>query len=92
MKNTKDLIVEEVKYVSVTQIIPENWESWFYSELSGSSDITWGDSNLTLIDADRIINELEEMNMVVDTENQKESVIETLKYLSENNIYIDLES
>ena len=91
----KELLIEEVKYVSVTQIIPESWESWFYSELSSSSDITWGDSNLTLIGADRIIKELNEMDdcfFDFHAENQKKVLIETLEYLSSNNIYVDLES
>lgn len=97
MKSTKNLIVEEVKHVAMSQIIPEDWEHWFYAALSQSSNFTWGDANLTLVHAHRF---MDEMKDILDGEDEmghniaehRGAVIETLKYLSENNIYIDLES
>jgi hypothetical protein len=93
----KDLLVEEVKHVAMSQVIPEDWHDWFFSALSGSSTFTWGDANFTLVHADRFMEELEsilsgEDEMEHNIAEHREAVIDTLKYLSVNNIYVDLEA
>ena len=95
----KDLLVEEVKHVAMSQIIPEDWDDWFYGALSDGSTLkfTWGDANFTLVHADRFMEELESILSGVDgmghnIAEHREAVIDTLKYLSVNNIYVDLES
>lgn len=93
----EDLLIEEVKHVAMSQIIPEDWHDWFFNALSGGSQFTWGDANLTLVHADRFMDEMED---ILDSEDEmehniaehREAVVDTLKYLSANNIYIDLES
>ena len=93
----KDLLVEEVKHVAMSQVIPEDWAHWFFDALSNGSTFTWGDANLTLVHADRFMDEMED---ILDSEDEmehniaehREAVIDTLKYLSANNIYVDLES
>lgn len=93
----KDLLIEEVKYVAMSQIIPEDWHDWFFTALSQSSTFTWGDTNFSLVHADRFMDEVED---ILDSEDEMEhniaehrgAVIDTLNYLSNKNIYIDLES
>jgi len=93
----KDLLVEEVKHVAMSQIIPEDWEHWFFDALSQSSNFTWGDANFTLVHADRFMDEMEDIlngedGMEHNIAEHREAVIDTLNYLSNKNIYIDLES
>lgn len=94
----KELLIEETKHVAMSEIIPKIWHDWFFSELSESSTFTWGDANYTLVHADRFMDELE---AILDSEEElegndvadhREAIIDTLNYLSANNIYIDLES
>ena len=93
----KDLLIEEVKHVAMSQIIPEDWEHWFYAALSQSSNFTWGDANFTLVHADRFMDEMEdildgEADMGHNIAEHRGAVTDTLNYLSNKNIYIDLES
>ena len=93
----EDLLIEEVKHVAMSQIIPEDWDHWFYAALSQSSNLTWGDANFTLVHADRFMDEMEDIldgegEMGHNIAEHREAVVDTLKYLSANSIYIDLES
>jgi len=93
----KDLLIEDVKHVAMSQIIPEDWDHWFYAALSQSSNFTWGDANFTLVHADRFMDEMEyildgEAEMGHNIAEHREAVVDTLNYLSNKNIYIDLES
>ena len=92
----KDLLIEDVKYVALSQVMPEEWHSWIFCALSEDAPFSWGDNNMTLIHADRFMDNLVETLDLNDQEKNiedfRESVIDTLKYLSVNNIYIDLES
>jgi hypothetical protein len=91
-----DLLIEEVKHVAMSQVMPEEWHSWIFCALSEDAPFSWGDNNLSLVSAERFLNHLEDVLDLHDDENtikeHKESVIDTLNYLSNKNIYIDLES
>ena len=92
----KDLLIEDVKCVAMSQVMPEEWHSWIFCALSEDAPFSWGDNNLSLVSAERFLNHLEDVLDLHDDENtikeHKESVIDTLNYLSNKNIYIDLES
>jgi hypothetical protein len=92
----KDLLVEEVKHVAMSQVMPEEWHSWIFYALSENAPFSWGDNNMTLIHADRFMDHLVDTLDLNDQEKNiedfRESIIDTLKYLSANNIYVDLES
>ena len=92
----KDLLVEEVKHIAMSQVMPDDWHSWIFPAVSENAPFSWGDNNLSLVSAERFLNHLEDVLDLHDDENtikeHKESVIDTLNYLSNKNIYIDLES
>lgn len=92
----KDLLIEEVKCVAMSEVMPEEWHSWIFCALSENAPFSWGDNNKTLINADRFMDHLVETLDFHDQEKNiedfRESVIDTLNYLSNKNIYIDLES
>ena len=92
----KDLLIEEVKHVAMSQVMPDDWHSWIFCAVSENAPFSWGDNNLSLVSAERFLNHLEDVLDLHDDENtikeHKESVIDTLNYLSNKNIYIDLES
>ena len=92
----KDLLIEDVKCVALSQVMPEEWHSWIFYALSEDAPFSWGDNNMTLIHADRLMDHLVDTLDLNDQEKNiedfRESTIDTLNYLSNKNIYIDLES
>jgi len=94
----KDLQIDELKSVGVTQIIPEEWETWIWTELSDGAPFSWGDNNHSLVDAVSFGDHLDSILEYKDDEELEETIKEyrpaitdTLNYLHANNIFIDLE-
>jgi len=90
--------INTVIYVNSTEIIPKEWNNWFWTALSDSSTITFGDNDYSLVSADRFLCELE---IILDdvledfkdeyyTEEQVNSIKETIADLIEKDVYINL--
>jgi len=85
--------INTVNYVDATDIIPKDWNHWFWASLSESSTVTFGDNDHSLINAERFLFELEN---IIDnyeefyTEEQVNSIKETIADLIEKDVYIDL--
>lgn len=94
----KELQIDELKSVGVTQIIPEDWGSWIWTDLSDGAPFSWGDNNHSLVDAVSFGDHLHSILEYKDDDELEETIkkhrpaiIDTLNYLEANKIYIDLE-
>lgn len=94
----KEMTIETCKYVAVTDIIPDNWASWFYQYLSECSDLCWGTNNRSLVDADHfkyltdMVFEESDHCEEEDYKKQMGEVSAKLDTLWDQRIYIDLEN
>lgn len=85
-----------LKSLPVTSLIPEEWSSWFWSLLS-QGDMTWGDTDHTLVSAERFLlcfNEIVEelIGELSDIEMKAVDIRSALIRLQNENVFIDLES
>ena len=87
--------IATLKFLPSTSLIPKEWSSWFWSVLS-QGDMTWGDTDHTLVSAERfllcfneVIEECEEEDF---TEQQVADIREALIVLENDRVFIDLES
>jgi hypothetical protein len=94
----KDLQIDTLKSVGVTQIIPEDWETWIWTDLSDDAPFSWGDNNHSLVDAvsfgdhlDSILKYKDDDDLEKTIKEHRPAIIDTLNYLHANKIYIDLE-
>ena len=83
-----------IRFVEATDLIPRNWENWFWDELSNSPNVTFGDNNYSLITADRFANEVKDILASVTEDDvfpmEVDSLMAELEELKEGNIYINL--
>lgn len=92
------------KYVPLSDVVPENWKSWFYEILIEGAPFSWGDNNRSLVDPISFGHHAEE---VLDTEesfgnkgnitkrkykSERKAFFNLLTDLEKNRIYIDLEN
>lgn len=95
--STKDLQIESFSCVGVTQIIPEEWETWIWTALSDGAPFSWGDNNHSLVDAAGFGEHLDKVLKSSKSDFQDTisdrwpAITDTLNYLHANKIYIDLE-
>jgi hypothetical protein len=94
---TKDLQIDTLQSVGVTQIIPKEWEDWIWTGLSDNAPFSWGDNNHSLVDAfsfgdhlDSVLDYHQDDYEDVIKE-YRQAVFDTINYLEANKIYIDLE-
>ena len=98
----KDLQPQTAKYVELSEIVPSEWETWFFNDLSENAPFSWGDNNRTLVDAGRFRDHAVDVLDWVQSEEPKDIIfddiqehrpafLDTLSYLEANQIYIDLE-
>ena len=92
----KDLQIDTLKSVGVTQIIPEDWGHWIWTDLSDGAPFSWGDNNHSLVDAmsfkdhlDCILKYKDDDELEETIKEHRPAIIDTLKYLEAKNIYID---
>lgn len=93
----KDLYIDTLKSVGITQIIPDDWKDWIWTDLSDGAPFSWGDNNHSLVDA---FSFKDHLDSVLDSQDEEleeiikkhlPAITDTLNYLQANNIYIDLE-
>jgi hypothetical protein len=94
---TKDLQIDTLQSVGVTQIIPKEWEDWIWTGLSDNAPFSWGDNNHSLVDAfsfgdhlDSVLDYHQDDYEDVIKE-YRQAVFDTINYLEANKIYIDME-
>jgi hypothetical protein len=94
----KDLQIDTFKSVGVTQIIPDEWETWIWTDLSDGAPFSWGDCNHSLVDAvsfgdhlDSILEYKDDEDLEDIIKEHRPAITDTLNYLHANNIFIDLE-
>ena len=95
--NTKDLQIDTLKSVGVSQIIPEQWQDFIWTGLSDDAPFSWGDNNHSLVDAfsfgdhlDSVLDYYED-DYSEQIKEYRPAVFDTINYLESNKIYIDLE-
>lgn len=94
----KDLVIDTLKSVGVTQIIPDDWEDWIWTGLSDGAPFSWGDNNHSLVDAFSFGNHLDSVLECQDDEDvqdtikeHRQAIFDAINYLEANKIFIDLE-
>jgi hypothetical protein len=86
-----------VTFHDITNIVPENWHSWFFGRISENAPFSWGDNNRTLITMDRLIPHLEDTFDASELEEYgvtKEEWYSYIEYLASFTpmTYVDLEN
>ena len=84
----------------VSALFPEEWHDWIFDALSSDAPFSWGDTEHTLVTADRFKDWLEEVlalqrgnaDLSKDINDYKASIYNTLKKLEDLEVFIDLES
>lgn len=89
---------ETTKYVPLSEIVPDNWKSWFYDAISQDAPFSWGDNNRTLVDAISFGHHAQERMDVEEsfgkagTIRGRKNFFSMLDQLEKDQVYIDLES
>ena len=55
----KDLRYHTARYVNVSDLVPKNWNSWFWASISDNAPFTWGSNNHSLVDVESFIEAFE---------------------------------
>ena len=84
----------------VSALFPEEWYSWIFDAISSDAPFSWGDTEHTLVTADRFKDWLEEVlslqrsntELSKDINIHKDNIFITLKKLEDLEVLIDLES
>jgi hypothetical protein len=92
----KKLPIQSCKFICVTDIVPKEWTSWFYTAISEGAPFSWGDNNRTMVDAMSFAQHVQQVIDIHDEEEiNKKDLIEfynTLGILEKKQVYIDLEN
>ena len=93
---------QTAKFVPISEIVPKDWNGWFYDVISQDAPFSWGDNNRTLVDAISFGHHAEDM---LDMEESfgsntgrdgliegREEFFDILNALAKKKVYIDLEN
>jgi hypothetical protein len=88
---------KRVKLIELTELVPEGWDHWFYELLSESQpSFSWGDNNRTLITAERLLHQCEDILSDIHKEIEEVDEQEVNYFLARleslGQTYIDLEN
>ena len=89
-------IVETIKFIPITKLVPEKWQGWFYDMLSQNAPFSWGDNNRSIITATRLANhaedclDIEQHDADTITQAEVDEWVEEVRKLGD--MYIDLEN
>lgn len=90
-----NLHIDTIRAVPASTIIPSEWKGWIWGSLSEDAPFSWGDNNHTLVDPFDFGDHLQRVLDIEGDEfaNSEEAkyVHQILKYMEENNLYVDLE-
>lgn len=98
-KPIKTIKPKTCKYIEVSEIVPEDWKSWFFAAISQNAPFSWGDNNRTMVDAISFGHHVEEVLDVEETFGENTSIkkhrkkfFNMLNDLEKKLVYIDLEN
>lgn len=94
---------QTVELVPMSEIVPDEWKSWFHGWFNEGAPFSWGNNNRTLVDPIRFGHHAED---VLDNEESfssehtgrngsikgRKKFFSVLNQLAENGVYIDLEN
>jgi hypothetical protein len=85
------LTVNTVRFVDAADIIPADWNSWFWAALSESSSVTFGDNEYSLITPEHFKQEMLDIAYedIVDADELKK-IEEVLTALDQEGILINI--
>jgi hypothetical protein len=84
------LKAKTVKFVPIRELVNPAWNNWFFSLLSEDAPFSWGDNNFTLISAGRFKKYV--THILYDGKSAGAAeLMETLTYLEQDDVYINLE-
>jgi hypothetical protein len=88
--------LKKVSFIELSDIVPENWRTWFYCLLSENAPFSWGDNNRTLVTAERLhdhcVDRLEDVPQEIDDVNEMDVNNFLTKLEAFGTTYIDLEN
>jgi hypothetical protein len=88
--------ITTVSYLPVTELIPKEWNHWFWSALA-EGEATWGSAHYTLFDPSVFHDCMKEIIQECGDERgvdpkELSEILKTLENLKTNGVFIDLES
>jgi hypothetical protein len=86
----RQVAVRATEFVEVTDLVPHAWGEWFYTRLSETSKVTWGDANRTMITAEFLADIVEDMDVEETTEGAMREWLKKVRRLGQ--MYVDLEN
>lgn len=89
---------KKTDYIELSDLVPEDWKSWFYNVLSCTNQVSYGDANRTLVTGERLANIVDNLyDMIMDetddtnlSEKEIDDWINAVRELG--NMYVDLEN
>jgi hypothetical protein len=95
-----NIAVKACLFVELSDLVPSNWEDWFWSAISDSAPFSWGDNNRSLVCASDFKDHAENVismfssdydeDVDAPTQHEIDDFINKLNDLG--NTYIDLEN
>jgi hypothetical protein len=88
-------LIKKVAFIELTDIVPNDWASWFYQLVSEGAPFSFGDNNRTLVTASRFLDHwaanmdipIEDGDITEDEANNFSTMLESF-----GETYIDLEN
>ena len=79
----KDLQPQTAKYVELSEIVPSEWETWFFNDLSENAPFSWGDNNRTLVSAERFKDHALDVIDMVESDEEGNNISKEIKEYKE---------
>jgi hypothetical protein len=81
-----------LNYVHAVDIIPKDWNHWFWGALNESSTTTFGDNDYSIVSAERFLDEVEHVLSFSDEVPEEEvaNVKAAIEEYIKKDIYINL--
>ena len=87
---SKKLKIHQTEYVEATDLIPENWTEWFWSEFSEHCPFSFGDNYMTIVTAEAFADHCQSLDHEGIPEIAYQAFMRKLRRLGQ--MYIDLEN
>ena len=80
--------METLEFIEATDIVPREWDGWFWAEMSCNAPFTWGDNCHSLVTLDRFLDHAETLGH----DDLIKPWADKLKKELERDILVDLET
>lgn len=91
----KGITIHNTDFVEATELVPNEWQDWFWGLISENAPFSWGDNNRTMITASSFADHCENCldTLCEDEGISQEEIAEFLdKVRSLGETYVDLEN